>query len=362
MKLKVLHVINSLRAGGAETLLANSLSPGGLCEHADNSLVYFTGDSWLSGILDPRVTVKCLNLTGGLDVIRAIRQLRRFIIENRFDIVHSHLNPASFYTHLVCPPGQPQVHTVHTAYSMDFETKRSLLLLEKLLYFKTGNCNVICLTDFAREDFVKAISFKGSAFVLNDFVADKFFAAHPKRYGRDRSDLRLVTTGRLAAPKNFSYLLEVLGHCKDQNVSLDIYGAGDKSQFETAIAREHLKIRMMGEYSNIHEVLRDYDLFIMPTKFEGFCISVYEAMASGLPVMVSNIAPFTSVLNDNAIYFDLNNAAGTAGTIKAIVRKEIDINPLAERGRCFAEQTVRRETYVARLLDIYGQLTRKARS
>jgi glycosyltransferase involved in cell wall biosynthesis len=362
MKLKVLHVINSLRAGGAETLLANSLSPGGLCEHADNSLVYFAGDSWLSGILDPRVTVKCLDYKGGIDLVRMLQRLRRFIAENKFDIVHTHLNPASFYTHLVCPAGLPQVHTVHTAYSMDFETKRSLLLLEKLLYFRTGNCNVICLTDFAKQDFVRSIPFRGTSFVLNDFVADKFFTANSKRYGRDRSDLKLVTTGRLAAPKNFLYLLEVLGHCKDQNIILDIYGAGDKSQFETAIAREHLRIRMMGEYSNIHEVLRDYDLFIMPTKFEGFCISVYEAMASGLPVMVSNIAPLTSVLNDNAMYFDLNNAAATAGTIKAIVHKEIDINLLAERGKRFAEQTVRRETYVARLLDIYGQLTRKARS
>ncbi|MBK8519919.1 MAG: hypothetical protein IPL54_03200 [Chitinophagaceae bacterium] len=66
MKKKVLHIINSLTTGGAETLLANSLSPGGLQEHTDNYLAYFNKSSYLTDIIDKDVKLINLNYTGAL--------------------------------------------------------------------------------------------------------------------------------------------------------------------------------------------------------------------------------------------------------------------------------------------------------
>ena len=99
-RLKVLHVINSMANGGAETLVANSLAPGGLCEYADNTLVYFQGGSYLLGILDKKVRTVCLEYKGGLEVVSLLVKLRKIIIEGKFDIVHSNLNPAGLYIHL----------------------------------------------------------------------------------------------------------------------------------------------------------------------------------------------------------------------------------------------------------------------
>ena len=357
MKIKVLHVINSLSVGGAETLLANSLAPGGLNEHADNTLVYFRGDSYLSGIIDKNVETICLKYAGGIDIIRVLSELRRIIGENKFDIVHTHLNPASFYTHLLCPSGIPVVHTLHTTYSMNTQTRSILLFLEKQFYFKSKRCNIICLSDSAREDFLRSVPFKGNVFVLNNFVADKFFANPVKKYGANRSDLKMVAVGSLNALKNFEYLLDVFSYCKNEEIYLDIYGKGDKTKYEKVIAAKAIKVRMMGENSNIAEVLKMYDLFIMPSKFEGFPLSLFEAMASGLPVMVSNIAPLKSIVKDNGIYFELDNAEATANIIKSILLGSTDINSFAEKAKQCAEQTVKREAYMKRLLAIYEQLS-----
>ncbi len=355
-RLQVLHVINSLLVGGAETLLAHSLAPGGLNEYADNCVVYFRGDSHLSGIIDKRVRTICLDYKGRTDIVRVLKQLRSLIIDNKVDVVHTHLSPSGLYTHLICPPAIPQVHTLHTTYSMDTHTRRILLFLERHLYFKSKKCSIICLSDSAREDIVKAIPFKGRAFVLNNFVADSYFANPVKKYDASKSALKLVAVGSLKELKNFEYLLEIFACCRDEEIYLDIYGNGAATKYENVITNKALKVRMMGENINIAEVLKQYDLFIMPSKYEGFPLSLFEAMASGVPVMVSNIAPLKSIVKDNGIYFDLDNAEATARVIRSIYHKEIDINVFAEKAKLYAEQTVKRETYIKRLLAIYEQL------
>ncbi|MEI9958752.1 MAG: glycosyltransferase [Ferruginibacter sp.] len=227
MRKKVLHVINSFSIGGAETLLANSLSPGGLQEYMDNYLVYFRKPSHLLNIIDKDVKVINLNYTGKLDIVRMLRQLKSIIKNTRIDIVHTHLTPASFYTHLVCPASVPQVHTIHSTYSMDTETRRWMRFLEKKLFLQKKNSNIISLSDFTREDFLQAIPFRGKTFVLNNFVADRYFNFPPKEYGSNKKELRLVAAGALKELKNFEYLLNVFEHLNGLAIYLDIYGGGE---------------------------------------------------------------------------------------------------------------------------------------
>ena len=357
MKKKVLHVINSLTIGGAEILLANSLSPGGLQEHTDNYLIYFNKSSYLADIIDKDVKLINLNYTGGVDIVRILRQLKSIIKTNKIDIVHTHLTPASLYTYLICPDFVPQVHTIHSTYSMDYETRPLMRYLERKIFLEKKECNVISLSEFTKEDFLHSMSFKGRVFVLNNFVADRYFNLPVKQVTRQGNKINLVAVGALKELKNFEYLLEVFAYLADEGIYLDIYGDGDKVKYETIIENKNLKISMMGRIDDMATVIQQYDLFIMPSKFEGFPLSVFEAMAAGIPLMLSDIAPLTSIVKDNAIYFQLDNARGTAEQIMAIYQNKIDINNMAIKAKAYAEKTVRRDIYIKRLLDIYDQLT-----
>jgi glycosyltransferase involved in cell wall biosynthesis len=356
LKKKILHVINSLTPGGAENLLVNSLSPGGLQEFTDNIVVYFQGRSPIADQMDKGVTVICLDYKGILDLPRALLQLRRIIKDKEIDIVHSHLNPAGFYTHLACPSSVPQVHTLHTTYSMDNETGRVKLLLEKHLYLKRRSCNLILLSEYTKDDFMRSVPFRGRSFVLNNFVPDRFFKDSVKEYGINNNSLRMVSAGRLNKVKNFEYLLEVFSHLKDREVYLDIYGNGDKTTYEKLIKERGLKVQLMGQHNDLPDVINTYDLFVLPSRFEGFPLSVFEAMASGVPLLISNIAPLKNVVGENAIYFDLDDDRSVADIIISILEKKRDINTLAKNARVYAEKTVRREMYLEKLLHIYSQL------
>lgn len=356
MKKRVLHVINSLTTGGAEILLANSLSAGGLQEHTDNYLVYFAKTSGLQNIVDINVKIICLHYKGGADIFRLLRQLRRIIKDNKIEIIHSHLTPAGFYIEMVRPSSVSHVHTIHSTYSMDNETRPFFRFLNRYFYFNKKKCNIISLSDFTRNDFLQAVPFKGKIFVLNNFVADKYFTGDTKKYESSNQVLRIVAAGSLKELKNFEYLLSVFSHLCNYEIYLDIYGNGDKAKYEQVIKDGNLKVRMMGHQNDMAAVYSKYDLFIMPSKFEGYPLAVFEAMASGVPLMLSNIAPLRSIVQEHAIYFDLDNAVQTAEILLKIFNNQVDINNMAEQAKAYAQKKVKREMYIRSLLQIYQQI------
>lgn len=358
MRKRVLHVINSLTIGGAEMLLVNSLSSGGLNEHTENYLAYFIkGSDHIASLVDKGVKQIFLDYKGGTDIFRLLRDLKKVIISNKIDIIHTHLNPASFYVNLVRPKNIPQVHTLHIAYSTDKETRRSLKFLEKNLYFKRSDCNLIFLSEFNKKDFLDHVQFNERSFVLPNFVDDKFFDYKPKLFtGGAGRELRLIAIGNFRAQKNYFYLLEIFKELKGQPVYLDIYGGGDLESYQKYIDEHQLHVTLKGQVTNVNELIADYDLFIMSSTNEGFPLAVFEAMAAGVPVMLTDIAPLTEIVTDNAIYFKLNDAAAAAEKLLAVQAGRVDITAMAVKAKAYAEQTVRRHIYIKNLLAIYKEL------
>jgi glycosyltransferase involved in cell wall biosynthesis len=270
--------------------------------------------------------------------------------------VHTHLTPASFYTNLVLPESVPQVHTIHSTYSMDNETRPLMRLLEKKMFLEKRKSNIICLSEFAKEDFLRAIPFKGKVFVLNNFVADRFFENTVKNSDSNKKQLRLLAVGSLKPLKNFEYLLEIFEHLKGQEIYLDIYGEGTRLAYEDTIKSRGLKVRMMGRNDNMAAVYPDYDLFIMPSRYEGFPLSLFEAMASGIPLLLSDIAPLRSIVKDHALYFSLDDVQGTVNTISGIFENRTKTEAMAIEAKKYATHTVKRDIYIKNLLSIYEEL------
>ncbi len=356
MRKKVLHVIDSIVYAGAQVLVANSLSKGGLQEEADNTLIYFMGSSSLQDRIDPGVEVICLNYKGIFDLYRCVAEIRKVIVHKEIDIVHSHLTPAGVYTYFACPKNIPHVHTMHSTYSMQYTIRFSLRLMEKYLLFRSKNCSLIFLTEYTRQDFLKAVRFKGRTYVLNNFIADEYFVDKLQSSSTDDKQLKVVAVGTLREEKNYEYLLKIFSYLKEYNISLDVYGNGDIEKFEKIVKENQLKVRFLGLHSEVYKILYNYDLFILASKFEGFGLAIFEAMASGVPVMISNLDSLKNIVGDNAIYFDLDDEGKPAKILISILNKEIDIKKMAEKAKIHAEKTVRRSIYISKLVAIYNEL------
>ena len=101
----------------------------------------------------------------------------------------------------------------------------------------------------------------------------------------------LIMVARVAPPKNFISLLDALS-CIEEKYHLRIVGDGpdlmDLKQYakELGIAKN---IDFMGSRNDVPAVLASSDIFILSSDWEGFPISIIEAMRAGLPIIASNV-------------------------------------------------------------------------
>ena len=102
----------------------------------------------------------------------------------------------------------------------------------------------------------------------------------------------LISVGELNENKNHQVIIEALGRIKDETIHYILCGVGDK-EYELKRRAKKLgiidNIHFLGYRTDIMELMNASDIFVMPSFREGLSRSIMEAMASGLPCIVSKI-------------------------------------------------------------------------
>jgi colanic acid/amylovoran biosynthesis glycosyltransferase len=117
---------------------------------------------------------------------------------------------------------------------------------------------------------------------------------------------RLLFVGRLAGVKGVPVLLEALARVRNErpNVVLRIAGDGpERAAVEALAGRLGLaqNVQFLGyqTQTQVRELLRETDVFVMASFAEGVPVVLMEAMASGVPVVSTNIAGVPELVEDN---------------------------------------------------------------
>jgi glycosyltransferase involved in cell wall biosynthesis len=121
----------------------------------------------------------------------------------------------------------------------------------------------------------------------------------PSRRHADVRPVTLLSVGRLRAPKDFTTLVRAVAALPD--VRLRIAGDGpDRAALEAEIARLGLwgAIELLGERSDVADLLAGADVFVLSSDSEGLPMSVLEAMAAGLPVVATAVGGLSELVRD----------------------------------------------------------------
>lgn len=112
----------------------------------------------------------------------------------------------------------------------------------------------------------------------------------------DDGVLKLICVGRLEQIKGHRYLLEALNLLKQQKlaekVNLTLVGEGScRDSLMTYISKNDLShcVNMIGARSDIPELMQEAQGFVLPSEAEGISNTVLEAMATGLPVIATQV-------------------------------------------------------------------------
>lgn len=115
-------------------------------------------------------------------------------------------------------------------------------------------------------------------------------------------DFALISMGDLIKRKNYAIAIEVIAKMKNPKIHYFICGKGPEEGKLRELAKKYgveKQVHFMGYRRDIKELLKSADAFLFTSKQEGLARSLMEAMASGLPCVVSDIRGNSDLISNN---------------------------------------------------------------
>jgi len=188
------------------------------------------------------------------------------------------------------------------------------------------------------------VNLSGKVHVTHEGISDEFFRA-PSPLVLDQSALNylqepfILAVGKISPRKNLEIVIRALQKLKSRIPHHLVTVGGDGWDFQKVddlITSLELtdRVHTLGYVSDeeLHALYAKASLFIYPSLFEGFGLPVLEAMASGCPVITSNISSLPEVAGDAALLVDPHNITEVTSAIEAVCKDQRFADELRQRG------------------------------
>lgn len=129
-----------------------------------------------------------------------------------------------------------------------------------------------------------------------------------KKYNNMKNYKKYIFLGRFEERKNINLILEWIDKNKDTSFEFDFAGEGFLEDDIKKMAIKDSRVKLLGliNKDQIKKVLREYDYLVLPSKEEPFGIVLIEALAAGVPCIVSNAPGPKEIISNkyNGFVFD----------------------------------------------------------
>lgn len=331
----IAHVISHLQTGGAEKLvaeIANAISVKGIKVKV---ISLFEGRGIPYELLDKqKVELIELNYKSKLNPKIAIDL---FKLTQECDVVHTHTYYAQLYSSMLIST-KKLITTEHST-SNNRRGKPFFKLLDSIMYAKYKK--IICISKGTQDNLIKWIpQTKTKSFVIsNGLNLNKFInasAISKKELNVPEEKKVLVSVGRLVKAKNHETLIKAMTKI-DINANLILIGSGDKETGLKRLVKElnlNDRVQFLGERDDVEKILKASDIFILPSLWEGFGLAAVEALASGLPVILSEVEGLKEIADNTNMritYFNPQDFLQLAEKVN------LEISLLSEKNRKIIE-------------------------
>ena len=188
-------------------------------------------------------------------------------------------------------------------------------------------------------------------------------ATNPKSFEQsNKARLVHVSNAINDDAKGHTTLLKAVKRCQEMGFDATLTCIGDGSRLEEYKELANRlgisdRVAFLGRITNkedIFRVLRDSDIFVLPTKMEGLPRTVIEAMAAGLPCLSTPIAGIPELIEEKYL-FDPSDHEGFASEICRLFQTPSELEQMSKQNICIAK-TYSREQLQPRRREFYGRL------
>lgn len=282
--------------------------------------------------------------------IKAYKQLKRIMVEHKFDIVHCH-TPVGGIIGRFAAKKTGVDYVVYTAHGFHFYKGAPLLNwilfypIERIFAHFTDTLITINQEDFnrakkfhlRRRGNIKYIPGVGIESNLNEIEINK--EKKCLELGIASNTMIFTSVGELSARKNHVSVIQAISQMKEAKIQYIICGSGREEQKLLGLVKKlglEDRVFFLGYRQDVKEILSITDVFIFPSKQEGLPVALMEAMVTGLPVICSNIRGNADLIQ-NEMGGYLVKSDDIDGYVNAIQRMmnntEEDMNRMAKHNR-----------------------------
>lgn len=338
--IRVLHVLNKLGSGGAESFLMN------MYRMIDKEKVQF--DFLIRSDQNGPIVDEIISMGGR---IYQISDFPRHFIKNRhevklffknhkeYNIVHVHANSLVYITPLKEAKNAGISNIIlhsHNANSANLPFLKIIHMINKKRISDWISFRFAC-SDLAGRWMYDNNEF---SVIYNGISLEKFSFSHNARSVIRKlysitDEYVIGNVGRMSHQKNHKFILNVFADFVKiyPNSKLLLIGEGElflKMQSTAKKLNISDKVIFTGAVNNVYEYLSAMDVFFLPSFYEGFPVAYVEAQSVGLPCVVSDTITPSATIQDNCCRISLD--APKSMWIKAL--KEADaIEPNFEKMR-----------------------------
>ena len=321
--IRVLHILDSMGMGGIQSFILN------LYRSIDRSEMQF--DFLLHREFHNENEAEIRKLGGKIYFVPTRREgvnknkkaLKAFFLEHQeYSAVHIHISsltyiePLKAATHAKIP-----VRIVHSHSSQAPKNNRLHRILHEMNKHRIHKyaTHFCACSDKAAEWFYGGTKLlERSIFIPNGIQCDAYIfdsdvrAKYIKEFCLE-DKLVIGHVGRFHYPKNHEFLIEIFkSYTKARdNVVLMLVGDGEnKVKIEQMVEVYGLseKVIFLGNRNDVKNLLQMFDIFLLPSRYEGFPVTLVEAQAASLPAVVSDSVTHSVDITGRIRFCSLNDA------------------------------------------------------
>lgn len=249
------------------------------------------------------------------------KALKRVLKEGNYKIIHSNINTLSVFSLFAAKCAGVPVRIAHSHSTTNKKEKNKNLMKQILRPFsKVFATDYMCCSELAgRWLFGNKEYDKGNVYLLNNAIdLDKFKYNESlrkkkrKELGIKDDTLVIGHIGRFVAQKNHDFLIDIFNeiHKKNNNSILLLAGQGPLMEdIKNKVKELNLddNVKFLGQRNDANELYQAFDVFLLPSLYEGLPVVGVEAQAAGLLCYLSDDMTKETKVLDITKFMSLNN-------------------------------------------------------
>ncbi len=292
--------------------------------------------------------------------IRAVRDLRRALLDSGVDLVHAHGLRAGLVAGWARPDGTPLVVTWHNAVLAGGLRGRAYHLLERRV------ARIADITLGASNDLVdRAITLGGRDVRLGAVAAPTLEPA-----ARTRADVRaefgvtddtplILSVGRLHPQKGYETLIEAAARWRERKPEPLVVIAGQGPSFLSLTAQIgalDAPVMLLGHRDDVADLLAAADLAVVSSVWEARQLFAQEALWAGVPLVSTAVGGLPDLLGDGAVLIPAGDVAALDAAVTDLLADPGHRRLLADAGRTRATSWPTDGDTLAQVIDVYAEL------